>query len=73
MHSKASLLTLSCGEVKYSLLSGTHVGPSKVNGQLLLKRPELPDGFQGRAFKGRGERAGHRLCDQLTDISDWLW
>ena len=23
------------------------------NGQLMLKRPELPDGFQGRVFKDR--------------------
>ena len=27
--------------------------PSKENGQVLLKRPELPDGFWGRAFKGK--------------------
>ena len=26
-------------------------GPSKENGQLILKRPEPPDGFQERLFK----------------------
>ena len=30
-----------------------NLGPSKENGQLMLKRPELPDGFWGRAFKGK--------------------
>ena len=29
------------------------VGPSKENGQLMLKRSELPGGFQGRVFKGK--------------------
>ena len=27
--------------------------PSKENGQLALKRPKLPDGFQGRGFQGQ--------------------
>ena len=27
-------------------------GPVKENGQFMLKRPELPDGFQGRSLKG---------------------
>ena len=27
-------------------------GPSKENRWLVLKAPELPDGFQGRIFKG---------------------
>jgi hypothetical protein len=30
--------------------------PSKENRQLMLRRPKLPDGFQGRGFKGRGRR-----------------
>ena len=28
-------------------------GPSKEDRQLKLKRPKLPDGFQGRVFKGK--------------------
>ena len=31
--------------------------PSKENGQLMLKRHELPDGFQGRVLKGS-------ICDE---------
>jgi len=27
-------------------------GPNKENGKLMLKRPELSDGFKGRALKG---------------------
>lgn len=27
--------------------------PSEENGPLVLKRPELPEGFQGKVFKGR--------------------
>ena len=27
------------------------VGPSKENGQLMLKRPKFSDGFQGRVLK----------------------
>ena len=30
-----------------------NAGPNKKNGQLMLKRPELPDGFQGSVFKGK--------------------
>jgi len=30
------------------------VPPRKENRRLLLKRPELPDGFQGSIFKGEG-------------------
>ena len=50
-------------------------GPSKEDGQLMLKRPEFPGGFQGRVFKGniRGECC--RVPDQLADILliGWLW
>ena len=36
-------------------------GPSKENGQLMLKKPKLSDGFQGRVFKGKfgGRAAGY--------------
>lgn len=39
-------------------------GPNKENGKLMLKRPELSDGFKGRALKGNiwGEGCrGHDL------------
>ena len=46
--SKANLLTLGCGEGKYSVYcKAPNVGPSKENGQLMRKRPKLPNGFQG--------------------------
>ena len=32
----------------------------------MLKRPELPSGFQGKVFKDRV--GGGVLCDQLMDI-----
>lgn len=57
---KVNLLRLGCGEGKYSIHC---VVPSKKNGQFMLKRSELPNGFQRRVFKGEG--GGHRLCDQL--------
>ena len=42
--------------------------PSKEKGQLMLKRPELPYGFQGRVFKGNIRGEGCRMPDQLLDI-----
>ena len=46
-------------------------GPSKENGQFMLKRCKFPDGFQGRVFKGKvrdrvigGSAFGY--------LSDWL-
>ena len=47
-HSKASLLTLVMVEGKYSIYCRA---TNKENGQLVLKRPELPNGFQGRVLK----------------------
>ena len=44
---KASLLTLGCGEGKYSV---HWWAPNKENRQLMLKWPGLPDGFQERVF-----------------------
>ena len=53
-HSKANLLTLSGVEGKYSVYCRA---PSKENRHLMLKRPKLSDGFQGRVLKDRmGER-----------------
>ena len=47
MCSTANLLTPGCDEVKYSIYCRAS---SKKNGQLMFKRPELPNGFQGRVF-----------------------
>ena len=45
--SKADLLTPGCGERKYKIYFRV---PHKENGKLMLKRPKLPDNFQGRGF-----------------------
>ena len=45
--SKVTVLTLGCGEGKYSI----YCRAKPANGQLMLQRPELPHGFQGKAFK----------------------
>ena len=58
MCSKANLLTPGCGEGMYSICCRV---PSKENEQLMLKRPELPDDFQARGFKGR-VREGAAVC-----------
>ena len=45
--SKADLPTPGCGERKYKIYFRV---PHKENGKLMLKRPKLPDDFQGRGF-----------------------
>ena len=35
----------------------------------MLKRPELPDGFQENIFKGEVREGNHRVCDQLLNSS----
>ena len=63
--SQANLLTLDCGEGKYSVYYKVpNIGSSKENSQLMLIRPKLPDGFQGRVFKD-----SVRECDQLMHNS----
>ena len=42
---------------------------SKENWQCVLKRPELPDGFQARVFGGKG----HRMREQLMDLLLMGW
>lgn len=59
MHSKANLLTPGCDEGKYSDYCRT---PSKENGQLRLKRPELLHGFQEKVFK---DSVGVRVVDNF--------
>ena len=61
MCSKANLLTPSCGEGKCKVLSKQH-------GQLILKRWELPDGFQPRVFKDNISDEGRRVHDQLMHV-----
>ena len=46
MCNKANLLTPVCGEGKYNVYcKAPSVRPSKETWQLMLKKPELPDGF----------------------------
>ena len=62
---KSNLLTLGRGEGKYSVYRRI---PRKKNEQLMLKRPELPPGFQGRGLKGSVVREEAAGCE----ISSWL-
>ena len=48
-HSKANLLTPGGGEGKCSI----YFRAIKEDRQLMLKRPKLPKGFQGKVFKDR--------------------
>ena len=70
MGSKTNLLTPGCGEGKYSVYCRV---PSKENKQLVLKRPELPNGFQGRVFKSNIRGVGCRVPDQLVDVPLIAW
>ena len=64
VHSKASVLTLDCGEGKYSVYCKV---PSVENGQLRLKRLELSPGFWGRVFKSKlRERVAGCLISSWT-------
>lgn len=47
--------------------------PSKENGQLMLKRPELLDGFLRRVFKGNIWSEGCKVPEQLVDILPIGW
>ena len=47
--------------------------PSKENGQLMLKRAKLSDGFQGRTFGGNSSGEGCRVCGQLMDFLLIVW
>ena len=48
------------------------MGPSKENGQLMLKRPKVPDGFQGRVFKGKVRERVSGCMISCGYLSDWL-
>lgn len=47
---------------------GGFVAGSSKNGQLVLRRPGLPSGFQAGAFKDGASGEGCRMCEQLTDL-----
>ena len=40
----------------------------RTGGWLLLKRPELPCGFQAKVFKDSVREEGHRMHDQFMDL-----
>ena len=54
MHNKTSLLTLVCGEGRYIVYSRAQ---SKESRQ--LKKPKLPNDFQGKILKDRERVAGY--------------
>lgn len=47
---QANLLTQDCGDGKCSIYCKT---PRKESRQLVLKRPDLPEGFQGKVYEDR--------------------
>lgn len=49
-HRKANLLTLGCGERKYSIFCRVS---SKENEWLMIKRAELLNGFKEKVLKGK--------------------
>ena len=70
MHSNANLLTLDCGEGTYGVYCKVSNKGSNKNRQLMLKRPDVPSGFQGRAFKGKlRERVTRYLIKSWTFFS----
>jgi len=65
-----NLLILGCGEEKNSIDCR---GTSKENRQLILKRPKLPDGFQGKGFQGSVREGGCSVWTQLIPSSRFGW
>ena len=72
VHNKANLLTSGCGEGKCSVCCRA---PSKESRQLVLRRPNHPESFQGKVFKDRIREGWCGVCDQLMDILliGWWW
>ena len=66
---KANLLTPGWGEGKYNLYCRV---PSKAKGQLKLKGPELPNGFQGKNFKGSVRERTVGCMISCAQFLDWL-
>jgi hypothetical protein len=50
----------------------SNMGPRKGNGWLILKRPALTNGFQGRVFKGKVREIVTGYAISSCMISDWL-
>ena len=48
-------------------------GAKKESRELVLIRPELPEGFQGKVFKDRVREGGCVVCDQLVDLLIGWW
>lgn len=61
--SKASLLTLGCGEEQCSFCCRCQ---TRSPGQLMLKTTDLPKEFQQSTFKSQMREAHPRVCDQLV-------
>ena len=38
----------------------------------MLRKLELPDGFQESISKGQGREGSHRVYDRIVHNSDWL-
>ena len=47
------------------------MGPSKENGQLVPKRPKLPDVLQPRVFKGKVRERVMGAISACGHLSDW--
>lgn len=66
MAGKANLLTPGCGEGKCNIYcKAPDLGSSKERGQLMLRRPDLSDWFQGRDFKEKVRGVAFWVTDQL--------
>ena len=57
---------MGCGEGNCNVYCKA---PDKELGQLILRKPELPDGFQGNIFKGKVREGSCSVCDQLVHDS----
>ena len=68
MRSKAKQLTLDSEDEKNSVSHKVpSIGSSKENGQLILQRPELPDGFWGSpCFKTRASLVAQMVNNLLA-------
>ena len=64
-HSEAKQTKTSEFRAEKGLLQG----PYKENRWFMLKRPELPDGFQGSIFKDKVREGSRRFFDQLVHSS----
>ena len=69
MGSKVRLLTHVVMKESAAFIAGRHNKClTKESTLLVLKRPKLPEGFQGKIYKDKMREGGFRVCDQLMDI-----